>query len=74
MTGTLLHCSIRTPEWKYVHSESGVQQLYDVRSDPLEVNNLADDPAHADVCRRLDERVMDGWEIPPADLITKPAS
>jgi arylsulfatase A-like enzyme len=33
--------SIRTPEWKYISSLQGGRQLFDLRIDPREQNNLA---------------------------------
>ena len=60
---------IRTPEWKYVHTDGDVPQLYDVKADPLERVNLSGEKAYADVCRQLSDRVHDGWEKPDPDII-----
>jgi len=60
---------VRTPRYKYVYTDGDIPQLYDVAGDPLEQTNLAADPAYNDVCERLRARVLDGWEIPDADLI-----
>ena len=64
---------IRTPRWKYVHTRNDVPQLYDVKNDPLERANLAGDPSHGDLCRRLRQRVLAGWEMPDPELIRRPA-
>ncbi|MBN1808025.1 MAG: sulfatase-like hydrolase/transferase [Planctomycetes bacterium] len=56
---------IRTPAYKYVHTEGDISQLYDVLADPLELRNLASDPSLASLCQCLDSRLMDGWELPP---------
>ena len=37
-----------------------VHELYDVKADPWEINNLADDPKHADQLARM-QRVLEGW-------------
>jgi choline-sulfatase len=63
---------IRTTEWKYIHSETWSPQLYDVKNDPGEVENLAADPTRSEVCRDLEARVMDGWELPDPATIARP--
>ncbi|MHC4914111.1 MAG: sulfatase family protein [Planctomycetota bacterium] len=63
---------IRTPEWKYVHSETWSPQLFNVKGDPLETENLAGRPEHADTCRELDARVTQGWELPDPEEIARP--
>jgi len=60
---------IRTTEWKYVHTDGDVAQLYDVKKDPLERENLAGEKRYADVVKRLDARVHDGWEKPDPRMI-----
>ncbi len=44
-------------DWKYIFSPGGVDELYDLGSDPAETRNLACDPAHRDrleaMCKRM---------------------
>jgi arylsulfatase A-like enzyme len=46
---------IRTKEWKYFRYRfiEAPEELYDLRNDPLETKNLAQDPAYNDVLNRL---------------------
>ena len=37
-------------------------QLFNLAEDPDEINDLAEDPAHAHVRDELVERVLDGWD------------
>ncbi len=63
---------IRTPEWKYIRSETYSPQLYNVEKDPLEVTNLAAGPEHVEICRELEQRVLAGWEKPAPEVIARP--
>ena len=55
--------AIRTPEWLYLKRFRGSaaypleDELYHLTSDPLELTNLAADPAHATVIAQLGERL-----------------
>jgi arylsulfatase A-like enzyme len=49
----------RTAEYKYVRRLYEQDELYDLRSDPRELVNLVDDPAHAPVLAALKERLLD---------------
>lgn len=50
------------PQWKwhynYAFGRRPAEELYDLRDDPDEIKNLADDPAHADIKRQLSGRLM----------------
>lgn len=59
---------LRTHDHKYVHNAPDIPELYDLRSDPHELDNLADDPAHAELRTELERRLLaqmdasdDGW-------------
>lgn len=60
----------RTPEWKYVFGEKG-DMLFNMAEDPLEVSNLAGDPAQRErICemRGLLIRRMGSLLVPPATV------
>ena len=49
--------ALRTHRWLYVAYLNGWRELYDLRSDPYELHNLARSPAQAEVRRRLAARL-----------------
>ena len=54
---------IRRGRYKFVHFQSDPDQLYDVEADPLEVTNLASDPAHAVQVAALRVEIAKGWDL-----------
>jgi N-acetylglucosamine-6-sulfatase len=46
-------CGIRSVDYMYARYSGGYQELYDLRRDPYELTNIADDPAEAPVIRRM---------------------
>ena len=52
---------IRTPRWKLVRYAEGGQELYNLETDPAELDNLAAEPKYADAARRLSRR-LDDWD------------
>jgi arylsulfatase A-like enzyme len=50
--------AIRTPRYKYCFNPCGVDELYDLRKDAAEMNNLAGRPEHGDAERDLQRRLL----------------
>ena len=50
---------------EYLNVQQLITQLpierFDIAEDPGELNDLADDPSRAGLCRQLHERVLEGW-------------
>lgn len=44
---------VRTERWKYINWSFGAEELYDLRHDPYELENLADDPRRSEVKARV---------------------
>jgi arylsulfatase A-like enzyme len=52
---------VRTDRYKYIHwysTDLDQFELYDLQNDPTEINNLADDPAYADLRKQLHARMQ----------------
>ncbi|MEM9986709.1 MAG: sulfatase, partial [Bacteroidota bacterium] len=47
--------SLRTEQFRYLRYRNGDQELYDLKADPLEVHNLALDPAYAATLHQLEQ-------------------
>lgn len=62
-----LWASVRRGDWKYIEYFNGEAELYDLATDPFELENLVNDPAHADVRARLAARTEEqlGLAIKP---------
>lgn len=45
--------AVRTEQWRYIRYADGSEELYEMRADPNEWNNLASDPAYATVKQEL---------------------
>ena len=53
---------IREGRFKYVIGEGTPAQLFDLEADPLELNNLAQDPAHRETAARFQAAVDARWD------------
>lgn len=54
---------IRRAHYKFIHSPADPDQLYDLRTDPLELHNLAGDPAQAELLAQLQHEVRARWNL-----------
>ena len=45
--------AVRTAAWKYVEYSTGEKELYDLKNDPYELENIADLPEHAEIQKEL---------------------
>lgn len=50
---------IRTKDWQYTRWLDARVELYDLRNDPLQNTNLADDPSHAEMRDSLENRLQE---------------
>ena len=66
---TIRTARYRYTQWTPLDGERDILvELYDLTQDPMEYNNLKDDPAHADLVAELSARLATGWpgELPPS--------
>jgi len=49
---------VRTRRWKYNYYPEGYAELYDLRNDPHEMKNLADDPMYREVVFEMKDRLL----------------
>jgi choline-sulfatase len=54
---------IRTGQWKYTYWLHDIPELYDLKTDPEELHNLADEPEHATKAAELKARLL-AWNRP----------
>ena len=58
---------VRTERWKYVYQPHDLDELYDLEADPAEMNNLINDPDHADRLEEMKARLI-GWNDATNDM------
>ena len=72
---------VRTLGWLYVRTKDSPKMLFDLKNDPLEMNNLVEDSKYSDIIKELDRLLYehmtntdDDWEIeaifPPPNFMT----
>ncbi len=59
---------IRTLEYKLVRRTADVNELYDLRKDPFEIDNVYFNPSYAEIRSKLESRLLD-WYIHTADTV-----
>ena len=58
---------VRTRCWKYAYIPHDLDELYDLKTDPAEMDNLINDPEHADVLDEMRARLI-GWNDATRDM------
>lgn len=60
--------TVMNRDWRYIHYDDKNQELYSVKEDPHEWNNLASDPQYADVITKLRESAPTEFADPEPKL------
>ncbi len=63
------YCAIRSVRWKYVRYETGERELYDLRRDPYELDNVALAPRATSLLRRMERRLIEECDPPPPGFV-----
>ncbi|WP_343565104.1 choline-sulfatase [Kiloniella sp. b19] len=58
---------LREGPWKYIHCELDPPMLFNLREDPNELNNLADNPDFRDISESFAQRTRDYWNMEDFD-------
>ncbi|QCI63379.1 phosphoric/sulfuric ester hydrolase PehA [Phreatobacter stygius] len=59
-------CVVQDADYKYVHFAALPPLFFDLKADPDEFNNLAEDPAYSDLVRRFAQKML-SWRMIHAD-------
>jgi arylsulfatase A-like enzyme len=59
------YCAVRNQQYLYVEYQTGEQELYDLKTDPYELTNLASDPTQASTLSTLHGRMVQLCSPPP---------
>lgn len=54
---------IRRGPWKLIWAATDPTMLFNIDEDPLELKNLAKDPAHADIMAAFEQEVQQRWDV-----------
>lgn len=57
----------RQGEYKYIYCKDDPEQLFNLRTDPLELCNLVDNPAHADALEDFRGQIASRWNLDALD-------
>ncbi|NTS30244.1 choline-sulfatase [Phyllobacterium sp. BT25] len=63
--------ALRDGKYKFVHCEIDPPQLFDLESDPHELNNLAGDPGHAGAVADFTEKARARWDMAAFDAAVR---
>ena len=58
---------IRFRQWKYIQYHDSAELLFNLETDPQEMQNLVGVPEYAGIHAELRERVLGDWDIPGLD-------
>ena len=65
---------LRDGEWKYTLWENDIPELYNLRSDPMELNNVAALPEHTERCRNMKAQIRAWAKLPSPQTSTHTSS